>query len=211
MQSWDGLHPRSSRNQLFYAESDDLRTWTAPQPLAAELTRDRRAIDAALAQHDNHWYLMYKEGQTPCLATSTQLDGPWQRLPRPFHCWAENVQLINIDETWHALATLEEHHQGLATMLGDPKDPTSWSHWSPFRLLKTPSAPFNAGMPANASALWDNRSEDGYWYRVFCAHTEKTAHNLGYTLGIARSSDLHDWNSHQVYRINDQQYRTVQI
>ena len=126
-QSWDGIHPRQSANQIFYAESTDACSWSAPKPLAAELTQGVRAIDAAVAHHGDTWYLIYKEAQTPRMAMASDLDGPWQLMDQPFEVWAENGQFLQIDGTWHLLATILNHEQGLTAMTADPNQPGSWT------------------------------------------------------------------------------------
>lgn len=193
-QSWDAIPPRESRNQLFYALSDDGATWSDPQPLAANLTAGVRAIDAAVAHHGDDWYLLYKEAQTPRLATAPALTGPWSQLDNPLSCWAENGQFVSIDGRWHLVATLLDHEQGIATQQGQPTDPSAWTDWADFQRLDTPvRLGFNESSPANASALWDGRDVDGYWYRVYCAANRPTNTNWGYQLGVARSRDLVSW------------------
>ena len=196
-QSWDAIHPRQSRNQLFYASSADAVNWTAPRPLAANLTTDLRAIDPALAYDDGHWRLLYKAAQEPRLATAPALDGPWTALPAPAFGWAENGQFVRIDNCWHLLATITDHQQALAALsglAGDGQGVQDWSQWGPWKECRTPlRSGFNSALPANASALWDGREFDGYWYRVFCAADIPPRGNRDYQLGIARSRDLVTW------------------
>ena len=193
-QSWDAIPPRDSKNQLFYATSDDAASWSAPKPLAANVTQGVRAIDAALAHHQGMWYCLYKEAQTPRLAKASDIDGPWEQLGNPLSCWAENGQFLQIDGTWHMLATLLEHQQGIAAIDGDPDRAFSWTSWQEFRHIETPIIPgFNEGSAANASSMWGGRALDGYWYRVFCAAQNPPDGNWGYELGIARSTDLVTW------------------
>ena len=184
-QSWDALPPRQSLNQIFYSTSVDLAEWSAPFPLAAELTHGKRAIDAALAMHAGRWYLIYKEAQQPRLATAASLEGPWTQLGPPVDQWIENAQLLRIDGHWHLYATLVEHRQGLTRMVGDGSRPEDWSFWEPFRIIDTPSIPgFNRGMPANAGCLWDDSAASGTWLRAFCAAELPAPSNFGYTLGM---------------------------
>ena len=194
-QSWDAKPPRGSGNQLFYALSDDAAEWDDPRPLAAGLTQGVCAIDAAVARQGDRWYLLYKEAQTPKLATAGHLDGPWCALPSPLSCWAENGQFLQIDGRWRLVATLRDHVQAIGAQHGDPNDPVSWSRWEPFTTIETPVVPgFNRAKPANASSLWDGRQADGHWYRVFCVADEEPERNWGYQLGIARSVDLRTWH-----------------
>jgi len=194
LQSWDGAPVRESWNQVFYKTSSDLQNWSAPHPLAADLTAGKRAIDAAVAKNGASWYAVYKEAQTPRLATASNLSGPWTQLPDPFSCWAENYQFMKIGGAWHVIATLLDHRQGMAKMVGTGDRPEDWSSWAEFTLFDTPIRQgLNSSMVANASCLLDHRENSGWWYRAFCCSDQPPRGNLGYSLGLARSKDLKDW------------------
>lgn len=148
-----------------------------------------------MAHHGEHWFLLYKEAQTPRLATAQAIDGPWTLLPEPFPCWAENGQFIQIDGQWHLLATLEHHAQGIAKMQGDPNTVEAWTNWGEFQILDTPGVQnFNEAKAANASSLWDGREVDGCWYRIFCSAVESPDSNWGWQIGITRSRDFKTWS-----------------
>ncbi|GEM_PF-2947149 len=185
LQSWDAIHPRKSRNQLFYASSVDLSIWSEPQPLAKNLTQGVRAIDAAVACHDGRWYLTYKEAQSPKMAVADSLDGPWAALPPPVDQWIENAQFIRHEGEWVLYATLLHHDQGIARMKGDGSRPEDWQNWEPFQKIETEEIPgFNRGIRSNAGSLWDDRDHSGSWIRVFCSADVPPRSNLDYTLGL---------------------------
>jgi len=185
MQSWDALHPRESRNQLFYATSADLVSWSDPIPLAKNLTQGVRAIDAALAYHEGRWFLTYKEAQSPKMAMSEALEGPWSALPPPVDQWMENAQFILHQDQWFLYATLLHHEQGIARMNGDGSRPEDWGNWQSFEKIDTPELPgFNRGIRSNAGSLWDDREISGNWIRTFCSADIPPRSNLDYTLGI---------------------------
>ena len=75
--------------KLYYRTSRDLRTWSAPRPLAPGLAPrpDQRMIDAALAWTDRGLYLAYKSGSVEeqqafqmAWSPSGSLGGPWRPL-----------------------------------------------------------------------------------------------------------------------------------
>lgn len=88
---------RGRPNQLFYGVSHDPDAWTFGQKLAVELTRGKRAIDAALTYHGGRFYLLWKERQTPQMAWAESLDGEWHHLGRPGSGWFENAEIVDIN------------------------------------------------------------------------------------------------------------------
>jgi hypothetical protein len=129
-------------NQLFYATSRDLERWDAHHPLAATITRGRRAIDAALAWHNGMTFLGWKEDQTPQLAIAQSFDAPmWRRLGSPGGGWFENAEFLSIDNVWYLLATGEGHRPFLARLSGNPERPDRWLQWGARMELDIPRDP----------------------------------------------------------------------
>ena len=154
-------------------------------PLADNLTKGVRAIDAALACHDEQWYLTYKEAQSPRMAVADSIEGPWRALPPPVDQWIENAQFIHEEGEWYRYATLLHHDQGIARMNGDGSKQEDWSNWLPFEKIETEEIPgFNRGIRSNAGSLWDDRDASGNWIRVFCSADVPPRSNLDYSLGI---------------------------
>ena len=166
LNTWGQRPPRL--NQLYYLESPDLRHWSAPRPLAGNLTAGHRCIDLALAGAPGQWIGIWKEGSRTRIATAAQLDGDWQFLgtgdllferampsrdPKIIH---ENFQFLMLDGVWHLLSTdYPPHHPWLYRRAGD-----DWTHWVDGRRLLIPSERFNS-IPAALAApkltpCWDN-------------------------------------------------------
>ena len=153
-----GPHPLD-RPQLFAILSDDLQTWSPPQPLAGDLTAGRDAIDAALAFHGGNWFMTWKAGPVR-VAQAPSLEGPWDfigdeglcRVTRPDDVDVaqeglhhENAQFVQIDGLWHLLLTdYPPHEPWLYRMDGDPDEPRSWTRWVDGRVLRVPSEGFNS-------------------------------------------------------------------
>jgi hypothetical protein len=185
-------------NQLFYAISRTLERWDAHHSLAADITRSRRAIDAAVASHRDMTLLIWKEQQTPQMAVAPRIDGPrWRRLGSPALGWFENGQFLSIDGVWHLLATGEGHRPVLARMRAGPDDPDNWLRWERPTDLAIPRQAFNTHDVANAAFLADWREIDGHFYLVYAGNTEGESHagRGDNRLGLARSTDLRTWTA----------------
>ena len=199
-------------NQLFYMTSDDLVHWSRRHTLALNLTgagADQHPIDAALAFTDGGYYLIYKEQtpgipKRPRMAFAKSLDGPYKfvgdGLPallmadgqdnRLIH---ENYEFVHANDKWYLLTTDYVPQAPYLYML----DPGShWLRWTQGYTLKIPIERFNTDNVANASALYDWRKYDGYYYLIYGGRTEgKTYARRGWNqLGLARSKDLIHWS-----------------
>ena len=212
-------------NSLYFSESTDLRSWSEPKPLAADLTKSTRVIDGTLAYHGGHWFLICKcPGQTRC-AYADQLDGTWNWVSdqavqftsehdgKSNGLHRENFQLIMIDGQWHLLSTdfvayAIQNTPWLYRLAGNPDHLESWQHWSARRALDIPTESWNSVDPSNAAALLDHRQHDGWFYLIyggkdaqrendFCgtASTEKKWPRGWNRLGLARSRDLIAWEA----------------
>ncbi len=187
-------------NQLFYGESRGLEHWTLDLPLARNLTRGKRAIDAAITYRDGRYYLAWKERQRPQMAWAKSLDGDWQRLGRPSGGWFENAHFVDVDGRVHLLVTGFGLRPYLMYLAGDGDAgvaslPTSWLQWSQPRRLEVPEEAFNTDHPANAAFLADWRRYDGHFYLLYAGRTEGRSHlrRGDNRLGLARSRDLVNW------------------
>lgn len=180
-------------NQLFFATSPDLEHWEKHRPLAKDLTRGKRAIDAAMIRYNGKYILNYKTGrlfQKSRIATSDSLSGPWTYLGRPIREWMENGELLVIGSELHLMMTGEGHFPYLSKLLSD-----DFLHWSTPEVLTVPAEAFNTLDRANSGHLKDWRGHDGYFYLLYAGTTEGNSY-LGRgdnKLGLARSKDLVNW------------------
>lgn len=204
-------------NQLYYAVSDDLEKWDKHKPLGREVTAEYRAIDAALAYHQETYFLYYKEsrpfGHLPRVdltrvAYASGLDGPWQFVYAGYNQFThqdrslsnmihENYRLLEIDGTWYMQNTgYWPHDPHLYKIGGDADNKAWWTVWTDGILLDIPvEEGFNTAHRANAAHLQDWREYDGYFYLLYAGNTENESfwtrgHNR---LGLARSKDLITW------------------
>lgn len=208
-------------NQLFYMTSDDLVHWTPRKALGLNLTQigDQRVIDAALAQADGGYYLVYKE-QTPGIhsrprmAFSTSLD-------RPFHYvgdgivdllmkdgkdngfFHENYEFLHTNGQWYMLTTDYLHNRQFhdkydvqAPYLYALERGSHWLKWTRGYTFDLPQEKFNAESIANAAALYDWRKYDGYYYLIYAGRSEGQAYaKRGWNqIALARSKDLIHWS-----------------
>ncbi len=198
-------------NQLFYMTSTDLIHWSHRKPLALNLTRvgDQHVIDAALAAADGGYYLAYKEQtpgihKRPRMAFAKSLDGPFafvgDGLPallmadgKDNGLFHENYELISIDSRWYMLTT---DYVPQAPYLYALEPGSHWLKWIHGYTFDIPHENFNTNNIANASALYDWRKYDGYYYLIYAGRTEgETYARRGWNqIGLARSKDLIHWS-----------------
>ena len=182
--------------QLFYAQSRDLENWDKDKPLAANVTKGARSIDAAIALANDKYYLVYKEYQTPKMAVGTSLDGSdWKSLGTVPGGWFENSEFIRIDGKWNLLVTDRAHLPCLRELIGQGDKDADWTNWSVFKRLSIPLENFNLNERANCAFLADFRSTDGYFYLLYSGRNKGFGHEGDYdfSLAIARSKDLAKW------------------
>jgi hypothetical protein len=195
-------------NKLYWRTSSDLRTWSEPHRFHVEGADgpEDRLIDAAVAFTGGGAFLFFKREQIANVAHSPSgsLDGPWQLLGPIEPERVENLQVLQIDGTWHLLATsLLPHRPILHRLEGDPAVPASWTRWSRVRELEIVEQGWNTGRidivyeRANAGYLVDERAADGFFYLVYAGSTELGSYEgRGHAkLGLARSRDLVSWES----------------
>ncbi|MGA3225692.1 MAG: hypothetical protein ABSC65_18140 [Acidobacteriaceae bacterium] len=196
-------------NLLFYMTSEDLVHWSPRQTLARNLTHDKRVIDAALAEADRGYYLIWKEGtqgnMKPRLAFTTALDQPFKFVGDGFPVLLmkdgkdnslthENYEFVYTLGKWYLLTT-DYNPEGPYLYQLDPG--SGWLKWTQGYRLQTPKEKFNTDHRDNAAALYDWRQYDGYYYLIYGGRTEgKTFAGRGWNqLGLSRSKDLIHWSA----------------
>lgn len=208
-------------NELFYMTSDDLVHWSSRKTLGLNLTQagNQRVIDAALAEADGGYYLVYKE-QTPGIhsrpriAFSTSLDGSFHyvgdgiaALLMPdgkdngfFH---ENYEFLHSNGHWYLLATDYLHNSQnrdkydvQAPYLYTLEPGSHWLKWIRGYTFDLPGEQFNTDSIANAAAIYDWRKYDGYYYLIYAGRNEgQTYAKRGWNqVALARSKDLIHWS-----------------
>jgi len=212
---------KNQPNQLFYAKSKNLERWENDKPLAANVTKGKRSIDAAIAKANGKYYLVWKEDQTPMMGVGDTL-GPegWKRLGTVPGGWFENGEFIQIDEKWYLLATDKAHLPVLRAIRNDGRTDEDWLNLcrgaascaqnqagqsrvfrgtlqksGQFQRLNIPLEKFNTVERANCAFLIDWRDYDGFFYLLYSGRNQGFFHEGDnyFKLGIARSQDLLSW------------------
>ncbi|MFS0727541.1 hypothetical protein [Paenibacillus sp. 1P07SE] len=207
--SWGDLEGRP--NQLFCKRSKDLRRWSEGYlPLAPELTRGNRAIDAAMAYSAGRYIVFWKERtdrDRTRMATAARLEGPYTAMENGqvelimadgqdngrIH---ENFCFLRQSEGWLLVTTdYRPHEIFVYSMSGRGEQAEDWLKWKKGRRLEIPGQSWNTSHLANAAALYDWRAQTGYYYILYAGNAEnetfaKRGHNR---LGLARSLDLLSW------------------
>lgn len=193
-------------NQLFFMTSRDLVNWSDYKPMAANLTTER-AIDAAVAHHDNKFFLIWKEIQTTKVAVGETMEGDFSvvgypeflKLPSDRSAKLENYQFIKLDGRWYLLGTKmdEGHYPNLYRMTGSGDKESDWLNWTDGHELKVSRQHFNTRDGANAAMLADWRQHDDFFYLLYAGTTEADSYlGRGWNrLGIARSKELFHWEA----------------
>lgn len=215
--SWGGSHPNGRTNNLFYIISDDLESWSSPEPIAENLVDDYSVIDIALAENKGKYYVMLKEeedlsGQRTKItkiAVGDALNADFQWIgngkctfrvqngseSQRIH---ENYQFIVIDGNWHVLSTdYSPHRPWLYRMESSGLDVADedWLTWIDGYELEVPQECFNPNHRSNAAFLADWRHHAGYFYLLYAGRRQGITHaGRGHNkLGLARSRDLKNW------------------
>lgn len=195
-------------NQLFYRTSSDLRRWSPRHPLAANLTRGRRTIDAAVAYNGRRYYLIWKQSwkhMRPRLASAQRLRGPWKfvgnGLPRLLMANGrddglthENFTFARIGGRWRLLASDYGHGQRFQTLYTQARR-GDWLDWGRGYHLRLVRQSFNhRADDAGAIDYW--RRHDGYVYLIYAGRNDiRSYRHRGWNrLGLSRSRDLRHWS-----------------
>jgi hypothetical protein len=200
---------KGKHNQLFYAVSEDLVNWKKDIPLAPNITKGKRAIDAAAAYNGKEFFLIFKQEKPGVtrLARAEEIDGQWEYvsdgLPQLLMADGkdngmthENYEFIKIDGKWMMVTTDYKPHQlHIYTMKGDGDSPEDWLMWVDGRGLLMPGEDFNTNHNSNAAFIADRRHIDGYFYCLYAGRTEGDSHARrgDNKLALARSKDLVNW------------------
>ncbi len=217
--SWGDKHPNGRTNNLFYITSDDGVTWTEMRQVAPNLTEEIRAIDLALAESKNKYYVVWKDRHKtwlwrkdrPRIAVASDLDSDFSYIndgimkfflrggeeSKKTH---ENFQFLQIDGIWHLITTDYVPHRTFLYRIsgaGSGENDTDWLKWVDGHELVVPSESFNTRHRSNAGFLADWRVYDGYFYLLYAGNTEgrSYARRGDNTLGLARSKDLDAFKS----------------
>jgi hypothetical protein len=205
---------QTTSGQLEYriSTSSALSVWSPAHPLAHGLAG--RMIDAALAFTGHGVVLGFKAGTTAQhqhfeIAWAPSLSGRFRLVGQPdivvYADTIENYEFLTVDGGWHLVATSNILDQPYLFSLGpgDPSVPTTWLHWSPGTQLMVPNEAFNSGSGSGISSVAYEHANSAYLcvgpggedYLTYAASTELTAYGgWGHArIGIARSSDLVDW------------------
>ena len=208
-------------NQLFYMASADLVHWTVRKPLGLNLTQvgNQRVIDAALAEAEGGYYLVYKEQSPgirsrPRIAFSISLDTPFQYVGDGIATLAmkdgkdngffhENYELLQTNGQWYLLTT-DYLHNSLTPDKYDVQAPylyaldrgSHWLKWTHGYTFNIPQEKFNQESIANAAALYDWRKYDGYYYLIYAGRNDgQSFAKRGWSqLGLVRSKDMVHWS-----------------
>jgi len=192
-------------NQLFYISSKDLVNWSSRKPLAHNVTKDVRAIDAAVAGAEGKIHLIYKENQTARVAVGASMDGEFRwigdGLPRFARrdggdsSWHENYSFIKVANRWRLYCIGHQTTPLIYTMKGPGERDEDWLDWIDGVTMFQEKERFNTDQSTQAPALLDLSSVDGYFYMIYGGRTEGIT-NLGrgnYKMGLSRSTDLLNW------------------
>jgi hypothetical protein len=207
----------TTQAKLFYRTSSDLVHWSSPRHLAPGLhaSKSYRLIDPALAWTGNGLILAYKVGVTSApqafevaWSKSGSLSGPWVVVGRPsirqYGDTFENFELLTVGGRWHLVATSNTLDQPwIYTLVGNPKMPSSWLHWTTGRQLQIPAEAWNTGTGISSvnyehanSAFLCMDPADGYAYLTYAGSRELSQFGgWGHAeIGVARSKDLVHWS-----------------
>jgi hypothetical protein len=210
--------PRTTAARLFYRTSTNLRTWSAPHPLAPSLAPadGDRMIDGALVSTGHQLLLGFKYSSPTqpdvfelARSSTGRLQGPWQLVGRPDikvnGDTIENYEFVHAAGRWRLVATSNTLDQPwLFTLAGDPAHASGWLRWTAGSQLDVPSEAFNTGAGlssvnfehANSAFLCDASSRSGHQYYLVYAGSDDLTQFGGWghaEIGVARSTDLVHW------------------
>jgi len=210
--------PSDDQARLFYRTSTDLRTWSAPRPLAQSLAPSPgdRMIDGAFV-FTGHQLLVGFKYSSPtqpdvfeiARSTTGTPAGPWRLVGRPDievrGDTIENYEFVAAAGRWRLVATSNTLDEPwIFTLAGDPGRAGGWLRWDHGYELQVPSEAFDTGPGvssidyehANSAFLCDARvGSGGYYYLLYAGSDELTQFDgWGHAeVGVARSTDLIHW------------------
>ena len=200
---------RGQKNQLFYKTSRDLINWSPLKPLAKNITRGERTIDAAIIKYNGWVYLAWKEDQRPQIARGRTLSGNYEFIGDLRFTMAngsrverfENYQFFVENDQVKLLATAQRnaHLPTVFSLSGSSTSARSWQSWDRGYTINLPRQGFNTEDRANAAVLSLGRDAAGLYTLYYAGSNRETRDEFsgrGWNhMGIARSSDLVNWTS----------------
>lgn len=195
-------------DQLFYMTSSDLVHWSARRPLAPKLTVGERVIDAALAPVRGGFYLIWKQNTAhrprPRVAFAKSLAGPWSFVGSGFAALTmrngkengrihENFTFMRVGGKWRLLSA--DYSPGREEVLYTQLNADNWLDWGDGSAIRPARESFNRLVRADAAAIYNWRSYDGYFYLIYAGRNDTKSYlGRGWNrLGLARSKDLIHW------------------
>ena len=221
--SWGKKHPNEGTNDLFYMESEDLVNWSPYKRIAAEYTKDKTCIDVCILYENGKFYLFWKDDylmgddfrfKKTRLAVADNIDGPYELVGTGYPSLLmdytrengqhhENYCVFKSDGVWHMLTSdyggPMRRGVWLYQLLGHPAADYSYLTWGNGYAFNLKRGDWNPDDKANASAIYDWREHDGYFYLLFAGSKDEDASGYEYAgrgwnrLGLARSRDLVHW------------------
>eukprot|EP00121_Abeoforma_whisleri_P008145 Awhi_evm1s7466 len=219
MNSWGDLPNKT--NSLFYMSSNNLMRWNSRslRPLAAPITKGKRAIDAAVGWDPSAalYYLIWKERITKTdvnqMATAPSIRGPWKRIgevsfrlkdeEEEANATQENYEFFWYSPTQRWVIVSSDYGKQLpeprSTWLYFQKEAGNWLEWENGRKIEVKQEPgFNTFHMANAGFIhleYDDIEDEVVYYMIYAGNTERKSfayrgHNR---LGMAKSKDLRKW------------------
>jgi len=215
--------PDSDFRKIVWRQSFDLSNWSDSRDMI-QLQEDRN-IDPAIAFLDEgNVALVYKRGVTiqesqvaygtfdgaefsfgaPVKAypgDGCELDQAIPIIGDTITRWAENAQIIKIDDSWRIIATARHPDRPVDTGYVSSHEPfiyeivdDDFSQWIQKRQLIVPEESWNTVMHANTAFLLDLRDRDGWLYLFYSGADRLDSDLRGHgKIGVARSRDLVNW------------------
>ncbi len=191
----------SEDSRLWLMRSDDLDSWTAPEPMhpagcQATWTTSHRQIDPYLVAYQDRYWCFYKTSGQLGLLVSDDLHAWQEAVPdrpvlgsgdTPDGATVENPCVVPVAGGFALFFAPCREGRGIGV---------AYSHdllaWRDVHYLDFPALPWADGGPTAAVVL-DMHTETGDWLMMFHGerHNPRNAHDAA--LGVAWSQDLEHW------------------
>jgi 6-phosphogluconolactonase/glucosamine-6-phosphate isomerase/deaminase len=170
--------------KLYYRTSTNLDSWSAPHPLARSLgpTPTDRMIDPAWPGRAtvSSWVQVgyhnaaFRDRLVPFRFSGRSLGIGGAARHHPLRRHGGELRVPLPSGSWHLVATSNTFDQPwLFSLVGNPRDPASWLHWTAGAEMQIPSQAWDSGAGlssvtyehANSVFLCDATATDGYVLR----------------------------------------------